>query len=101
MENILRLEKPDIAIITGDVVSGYAWDEVTHPWAAIHYQKLEKVFEEAGVYFASTGGNHEEDADLNRQEIFDLDRSLKMSLTQENAVPGSKLPFNYVMPIFS
>ena len=27
--DILEQEKPDIAIITGDVVSGYAWDQKT------------------------------------------------------------------------
>jgi len=33
--DILEQEKPDIAIITGDVISGYAWDKVTKPWAAV------------------------------------------------------------------
>ena len=32
---VLELEDPDLVIISGDVVSGYAWDGKTKPWAAV------------------------------------------------------------------
>ena len=32
---VLELEDPDFVIISGDVVSGYAWDGKTKPWAAV------------------------------------------------------------------
>jgi hypothetical protein len=35
MAEILDYEKPDLVILTGDVVSGYAWDGTTTPWASI------------------------------------------------------------------
>ena len=35
ISDIIEQEKPDLAIITGDVVSGYAWDQKTRPWTAI------------------------------------------------------------------
>ncbi len=35
MLDILEKEKPDVSVITGDVVSGYAWDGVTRPWTAV------------------------------------------------------------------
>jgi hypothetical protein len=31
MENLIDWEKPDLAILTGDMVSGYAWDN-TDGW---------------------------------------------------------------------
>ncbi len=40
MVEILKAEKPDFVAITGDVVSGYAWDEKTYPWYAVHYHKF-------------------------------------------------------------
>jgi predicted MPP superfamily phosphohydrolase len=35
ISEVLELEDPDFVIISGDVVSGYAWDGKTKPWAAI------------------------------------------------------------------
>lgn len=34
MGEILDKEKPDLVIITGDLVSGFAWDGETTPWLA-------------------------------------------------------------------
>lgn len=34
MGKILDKEKPDLVIITGDLVSGFAWDGETTPWLA-------------------------------------------------------------------
>jgi predicted MPP superfamily phosphohydrolase len=38
--DILEQENPDFVIISGDVVSGYAWDGKTKPWAAVQYAKM-------------------------------------------------------------
>ena len=40
MEKVIELEQPDVAIVTGDVVSGYAWDGETKGWYAKHFDKL-------------------------------------------------------------
>ena len=40
INDILDQEKPDLVVITGDVVSGYAWDKQTKPWTSIYYDKL-------------------------------------------------------------
>jgi predicted MPP superfamily phosphohydrolase len=34
IRKVIELEKPDLAIVTGDVVSGYAWDGRTQGWYA-------------------------------------------------------------------
>lgn len=32
MKNILEWEKPDLVVVTGDAVSGYAWDGKQTDW---------------------------------------------------------------------
>ena len=34
MRKVLELEKPDIVVATGDVISGYAWNGKTKDWFA-------------------------------------------------------------------
>ena len=92
--DILAQEKPDIAIITGDVVSGYAWDQKTRPWAATQYQNLTDTLTKYNTYWATTAGNHDSEADLTREQVSEFDRSFNMSLTQPNAANISHA-FNY------
>lgn len=35
MTKVLETEMPDFAVITGDIVSGYAWDGLTRPWYSL------------------------------------------------------------------
>lgn len=50
----------------------------------------------------TTAGNHDNDADLTREEVYTLDRSLMHSMTQENQAPKvPNQPFNYMVPIYS
>ncbi len=64
MMHVLLAEKPDIAIITGDVV----WrDDIKGGWTAIA-----KIFEEAKTPWAVTLGNHDSEEDITREEIFEF-----------------------------
>ena len=65
MRKVIELEKPDLAIVTGDVVSGYAWDGKTQGWYAQQYDKLSQALN--GTYWALTAGNHDTQADLTRE----------------------------------
>jgi predicted MPP superfamily phosphohydrolase len=67
IKDVLDQEQPDLAIVTGDVVSGYAWDYWTRPWMALQYANFTKVLMDAGVYWATTAGNHDSQGDLTRQ----------------------------------
>jgi len=51
--------------VTGGVVSGYAWDDVTKPWAALQYTNFTDVLK-LNIRWATTAGNHDTEADLNR-----------------------------------
>lgn len=61
---ILETEKPDLVVFTGDIVVG---TPVSAGWKAI----LAPVTE-AGLPFAFTPGNHDDEHDLNRKQIFSL-----------------------------
>ena len=98
--NVLDWEKPDFAVITGDVVSGYAWDGVTRPWYALQYANFTKVMIEKKMPWALTAGNHDSEGDLTRAEVSELDRTYQLSYTQPNAQPTLSHSFNYVLPVY-
>jgi hypothetical protein len=83
-----------VAIITGDVVSGYAWNGKSENFFATQYEKFTIPFYENNLYWALTAGNHDSQGDLTRDQISDLDRSYNLSLTQPNAENTSHA-FNY------
>lgn len=64
IKHVLATEKPDIAILTGDVVTDMPAKE--------GWKSIGKIFEEAKTPWAVTLGNHDEEAGLTRDEVFDL-----------------------------
>ena len=44
--NIIDLEKPQLVMVTGDIISGNKWDKKTLPWASVQYNKLTAVLTE-------------------------------------------------------
>ena len=67
IRKVLEIEKPDLAVVSGDVVSGYEWKGKTTPWYAPLYDKFAKVLIENNQYWALTAGNHDSEADLTRE----------------------------------
>lgn len=65
IREVLKSEKPDLVVFTGDIVSGNCWDG-NSGWFAFHYQKIVDVMNEFKVHWASTAGNHDTEGDLNR-----------------------------------
>lgn len=91
IQHVLTAEKPDIAILTGDVV--------TYIPAKEGWLSIAKIFEDHKTPFAVTLGNHDAEPDIKRDEIFDLLANLPYFV-------GSKGPElhgcgNYVLPIIS
>ena len=62
--HILATEKPDLAILTGDIVTDIPEKE---GWLAVT-----KIFIEAKIPFAVTLGNHDSEREIEREAIFDL-----------------------------
>lgn len=75
MKKLLTLEQPDFVAVTGDCVSGYAWDGKTQGWYKEQYLQFTRAMIEANASWALTAGNHDTQADLTREQISELDRT--------------------------
>ena len=99
MGAILDQEQPDLVILTGDIVSGYAWNGKTDDFVASKWREVVQPMVDRGIYWATTAGNHDDQGDLNRQQLSELDQSFNFSLTQPNQANISNA-FNYMLPVF-
>lgn len=97
IENQLVWENPDLVIITGDLVSGYAWPS-TAGWFNQSYQKFIKPLKSHNKPWALVLGNHDIEADLTGDQILSLEKSEPLSLSHK---PISSLSHssNYYVPI--
>ncbi len=89
IKKVLETEKPDLAILTGDVVTAHPAKE---GWLA-----LAKVFEDAKTPWAVTLGNHDGEPGITRDQVFELLMTLPYFV-------GSKGPElsgcgNYALPV--
>jgi predicted MPP superfamily phosphohydrolase len=58
---VLDAENPDLAILTGDVV--------TDAPAAAGWRAIDSLFEDVAVHFAVTMGNHDAEASISKDKI--------------------------------
>ncbi|MEL7586412.1 MAG: metallophosphoesterase [Prolixibacteraceae bacterium] len=61
---VLQAEKPDLAILTGDIV--------TAPPAREGWRRIAAIFEKAQTPFAVVLGNHDAEPEITRDQIFEL-----------------------------
>lgn len=73
MRKVLDWEKPDVVIYTGDIATG-------RPAAEAMDSALAPVIER-GVPFAVTFGNHDDEHDLSRRELYDYVAGMEENLT--------------------
>ena len=97
-EFLINKTNPDLVVVTGDSVSGYSWHGVAD-WSFNLWEKWTSVFKNTQTKYAYTFGNHDDGADLNRQQIYNLELTHPYSLTQKSEnIHGLT---NYYLPIFS
>lgn len=91
IKSVLATEKPDIAILTGDVV--------TDTPAKEGWLRIAKIFEETKTPWAVTLGNHDDEAGISREGVFDLIENLPYFIGEK----GPKLTGsgNYVLPVMA
>eukprot|EP01133_Synstelium_polycarpum_P004021 gene4021-4657_t len=97
-EKILATEPDiDLVVMTGDSVSGYAWDG-TEGWFLKNWINVVQPMVNAGVRWAFTLGNHDDQADLNRTQIIEVDSTYQLSLTKAGPsdIHGAS---NYYLPV--
>lgn len=95
IERIIQEHKPDLIVMTGDTVSGYGWDRESPTFFQEEWQKFTDVFKEFKIPYAYTMGNHDAQANLNRERILELDNTHDFSLMDLN-VGGT----NYHLSIY-
>ncbi len=88
---VLETEKPDLAILTGDIV--------TSPPAKEGWLAVSEIFSDAGIPWAVTLGNHDGETGITGDQIFEL-------LSSDKLFIGSSGPEmygcgNYSIPILS
>ncbi len=89
MNEVLDAERPDLVVYTGDVVFGRPARE-----------GFEKCLEPAisrGIPFAVTLGNHDDEFDMTREEIYSLIKEMPGNLT--GTVPGVSGVTNFALPV--
>lgn len=70
---MIEKEQPDFIAITGDIVSGQAWDlEETKFWEK-HYDILAKTLVNYDTPWGIVPGYHDFESDLGQQAMLDLE----------------------------
>ncbi|RKD90362.1 metallophosphoesterase family protein [Mangrovibacterium diazotrophicum] len=91
IRKIVELEKPDLVVLTGDIA--------TDGNPARTYDAFEKLFEEENLPWALVLGNHDSQADWNRQQVATYVQGLKNCLNADRAdTDGGS---NFVLPVYS
>lgn len=88
---VLDAEKPDLVVVTGDIV-------FAKPAAEGMKAALAPIIER-GIPFAVTFGNHDDEQDLSRKQLLDLVQGFKGNLT--STTEGIKGVTNYTLQIKS
>ncbi|KAL4420875.1 hypothetical protein ABPG77_002834 [Micractinium sp. CCAP 211/92] len=100
-EAVLAAEQPDLVALSGDQVSGFAWDGKA-AWFEERWRQMLQPTLAAGVPHASILGNHDGEANLSRREIIELDQQLGGNLTL--TLPGPRYLFgsgNYFLDVLN
>lgn len=72
MNYLIDLSHPHFAVLTGDMVSGFAWDNTTTFYQR-NWKKYTSPLQLHNLSYSIILGNHDDEANLNRTEIMDLD----------------------------
>lgn len=88
LNSVILAEKPDLIVFTGDIVTV---SPAREGWLSIG-----KLMQYSGIPWAVTLGNHDDETDLSRENIFDLLETMPGFLGRKGSVSGVG---NYVLPI--
>ena len=80
---MIEFEKPDVVVLTGDMVSGYAWKNEDN-WHKEIWERWVQPFRNKNQKYIYVLGNHDASADLNTKEVIELDRTEPLSIRSED-----------------
>lgn len=88
---VLEAEKPDLAILTGDIVTAVPARE--------GWLKIARLFSDAGIQWCVTLGNHDGEPEITRDQIFGLIGNLPCFVGLKG--PDLSGCGNYILPVAS
>lgn len=97
MATVLSIEKPQLAVLNGDLITG----EATHSSNSSRY--LDRIVEplvEQDVPWASTYGNHDSSMNLCPFDVFQRETDYQNSFTQRMVSDPAAGFTNYFLPVF-
>lgn len=95
VEKILEWEKPDLAVLTGDIIEGKRCEDPAKSWLA-----AVRPLERRGIPWAAVFGNHDDEGSLTRSDLMRLQRSCEHCLSEYGPedIPGVG---NYTLSIWN
>lgn len=95
------IEDPDLVALTGDQVSGYAWNHQEHWFTEMYGRVLDSILGLGYPYFYLLG-NHDPQADLNQTELISNDLLYGQGVTfTQQGPPDIAGASNYHFPVYS
>jgi hypothetical protein len=93
MERVLDVERPDLAVLTGDVIDGARAGDPVAAWAAAAGPIVSR-----GLPWAAVFGNHDDEGRATRADLLAIQRALPGCLSRRGprSLPGIG---NYVLPL--
>ncbi|KAK8797206.1 hypothetical protein WA158_004416 [Blastocystis sp. Blastoise] len=98
MKKVLEADRPDFIAFTGDMVAGYGWDKKSG-WYEKKWRHFSSIANETKIYYGYALGNHDEEADLKRKQIIELDMTNPWSMS-ELAPKETVGASNFVIPVY-
>ena len=86
IKQLIRKETPDFVAVTGDIVSGFAWDQSKgekHFWKN-NFAKLYTIMEANEIPFGFVPGYHDFEADLDQDAMMELAKEHEYCAAQYN-----------------
>lgn len=91
IEAVLKAEKPDVVLLTGDVVTDIP--------AAAAWHTIAAIFEKADMPFGVTMGNHDAEASISKDEIYQILTGYSCFIG-EKGTEEIKGCGNYILPVY-
>lgn len=90
MQNVLEKEKPDLVVFTGDIVTS---EPVKEGWIA-----MSRAVIEAQIPWTIAFGNHDEEMNMKKTEIYALLQTLPYFIGEKGTVSGVG---NFALPVYA
>eukprot|EP01016_Furgasonia_blochmanni_P003379 TRINITY_DN11325_c0_g2_i2.p1 TRINITY_DN11325_c0_g2~~TRINITY_DN11325_c0_g2_i2.p1 ORF type:complete len:446 (-),score=79.39 TRINITY_DN11325_c0_g2_i2:202-1539(-) len=98
---LLNETNPDLVVITGDTVSGYAWNTYSPRFFLNSWRKYTEPFAFTFTPYAVALGNHDAEADLTAEEIFALEQKHPFSVSVHQSPPEVSGVSNFLIQVES